>query len=119
LEECPSVTPLHNQPIIEALHAGTNSLEPASIELKRPPKDFREPVIERPEEFCNRRFIYWNCFAECPFLTWCFDAIPDVLAKMLARKTATAQHDEEKSEDVAEFLLNPENEICFISREER
>jgi len=39
--------------------------------------------------------------------------------KCLLGKTATAQHDEEEPEDVAEFLRNPENETCFISREER
>jgi hypothetical protein len=44
-----SPTPLHNQPTVEALHAGTDSLESASTELERPPKDSRGSVAERPE----------------------------------------------------------------------
>jgi hypothetical protein len=41
-----SATPLHNQPTVEALHAGTDSIESVSTELERPPRD---PVAERPE----------------------------------------------------------------------
>ena len=44
-----SATPLHNQPTIEALHAGTDSLESTSTELERPPKDSRGSVAERLE----------------------------------------------------------------------
>jgi hypothetical protein len=44
-----SATPLHNQPTVEALHAGTDSLESTSTELECPPKDSRGPVAERPE----------------------------------------------------------------------
>jgi hypothetical protein len=44
-----SATLLHNQPTVEAPHAGTDSLESASTELERPPKDSRGPVAERLE----------------------------------------------------------------------
>jgi hypothetical protein len=44
-----SATPLHNQPTVEALHAGTDNLESASTEFERPPKDSRGLVTERPE----------------------------------------------------------------------
>jgi hypothetical protein len=42
-----SATLLHNQPTVEALHAGTDSLESISTELECPPKDSRGPVAER------------------------------------------------------------------------
>jgi len=46
-----SATPLPHQLTVEAqaLHAGTDSLESASTESERPPKDSRDPVAERPE----------------------------------------------------------------------